>query len=163
MRAETEEELKEIKTEKEALQSALRLIAGENTQLREISTPQPEFPTFSRSHSRSSSLISVKSRPESLVLTPSYPPLPPSPSPDDPAYQEDGSGAETAQKRSSAVVSPVFLSPEEESQPTPRYHVPTTPPRAHQDDPYMDDPSPWADVPSKAPLPQPPAAFADIR
>ena len=34
MRAETEEELKELKQEKEALRSALRLIDGENTTLR---------------------------------------------------------------------------------------------------------------------------------
>ena len=160
MRAEMEEELNEVRSEKEALKSALRLIEGQNLQLQETSSPQPEIPTFSRPHSRSSSQIGVKSRPQSLVLESPYPPLPPSPSPDQSPHEDVHPVA----------TEPTVFSPEEESQPTPRYHASTSLPPSRADDPYLDA-SPWADVPSKASSVLPPsntsifatAAFTTIR
>lgn len=132
-RAETEEELKELRQEKEALRSALRLIEGENFNLRSsenVGSPRVEdLAPRPRSHTRSSSEIAVKSRPESLDLEySSLPPLPPSPSP----YPEPISDTR-----------PLSTSPssfdEEDSQPTPRYQ------------PYQPlEPSPWADVPSQS-------------
>lgn len=145
-RAEMEEELNEIKSEKDALKSALRLIENQNVQLLETSSPQPDSTTFSRPHSRSSSQIAVKSRPQSLVLNSPYPPLPPSPSPDVSPH-EDVHFAEM--KPNDVAESPIVFSPEEESQPTPRYHVSTSLPPSTPDDPYS-YPSPWADVPSSA-------------
>ncbi|KIM45668.1 hypothetical protein M413DRAFT_345424 [Hebeloma cylindrosporum] len=159
MRAEMEEELNDVKQEKEALKSALRLIEGQNLQLQESSSPRPEIPTFSRPHSRSSSQIGVKSRPQSLVL---YPPLPPSPSPND---EEKHFSVDTSVKPDQVAPSPTVFSPEEESQPTPRYHVSTSLPPSRPDDPYLDA-SPWADVPSSAPPPSNTfmaAAFSGIR
>jgi hypothetical protein len=77
MRAETEEELIHVKKEKEALRSALRLIEGENTTLREPKETQlaEMIASFSPPPSRSSSRMAVKSRPLSLAT---LPPLPPS-------------------------------------------------------------------------------------
>ncbi|PPQ99800.1 hypothetical protein CVT24_009650, partial [Panaeolus cyanescens] len=105
MRAETEEELKELKQEKEALRSALKLIEGENTDLRSRSlnasantSPNPDhgqgvpasiYAALSMAggdgdrkvtRSRSSSRVAVKSRPTSLDI-PAGLPLPPSPAP----------------------------------------------------------------------------------
>ena len=74
-RAETEEELKETRLEKEALRSALRVIEGENGRLRsamtvaEESIPSTQF--SSQSHSRSSSRTAIKSRPPSVSSIPS--------------------------------------------------------------------------------------------
>ncbi|KAF8965588.1 hypothetical protein BDZ97DRAFT_1918148 [Flammula alnicola] len=151
MRAETEEELKELKLEKEAMRSALQLIEGENTHLREnslMASPQPdaaipgaELLRFSRSHSRSSSQTAIKSRPASLVLD-LFPPLPPSPSPDGSAYDDEvphETTTTTAEPRSTQSLTP--LSPEEDSQPTPRFRLSTSP---------LVEPSPWADVPSSS-------------
>jgi hypothetical protein len=80
-RAETEEELKELRQEKEALRSALRLIEGENFTLRSSENvgflEVENLVSRPRSHTRSSSEIAVKSRPESLDLEyTSLPPLP---------------------------------------------------------------------------------------
>ncbi|KIK05239.1 hypothetical protein K443DRAFT_130516 [Laccaria amethystina LaAM-08-1] len=132
-RAETEEELKELRQEKEALRSALRLIEGENFTLRSSENvgflEVENLVSRPRSHTRSSSEIAVKSRPESLDLEyTSLPPLPPSPSP----YPEPISDTV-----------PLSTSPspldEEDAQPTPRYQ------------PYQPlEPSPWADVPSQS-------------
>ena len=105
MRAETEEELKELKQEKEALRSALLLIDGENTTLRgrpdyHLVSPYKEkqqqfaadmivssssHPPSPRSSSRTSNSMTVaaaagSSRPASLDLFSTLPPLPPSPS-----------------------------------------------------------------------------------
>ncbi|KAG1752847.1 hypothetical protein EDB19DRAFT_1670155 [Suillus lakei] len=73
-RAETEEELQEVRLEKDALKDALRLIEGENGRLRGaqlsaggVSDKTPQLPS---SHSRSSSRDAIKS-----------PPTSPSPSP----------------------------------------------------------------------------------
>ncbi|KAK0240976.1 hypothetical protein EDD85DRAFT_817211 [Armillaria nabsnona] len=70
-RAETEEELKEARQEKEALKSALRVVEGENVHLRGSSstfgTPDPSVENLALSEirSRSSSEAGVKSRPAS--------------------------------------------------------------------------------------------------
>ncbi|KAK0194776.1 hypothetical protein F5146DRAFT_1022665 [Armillaria mellea] len=70
-RAETEEELKEARQEKEALKSALRVVEGENVHLRGSSstfgTPDPSVENLALSNirSRSSSEAGVKSRPAS--------------------------------------------------------------------------------------------------
>lgn len=68
-RAETEEELQEVRLEKDALKEALRLIEGENDRLRGaqlsaggISDKTPQRPS---SHSRSSSRDAIKSPPTS--------------------------------------------------------------------------------------------------
>lgn len=68
-RAETEEELQEVRSEKEALKEALRLIEGENDRLRGaqlsaggVSDKTPQRPS---SHSRSSSRVAIKSPPTS--------------------------------------------------------------------------------------------------
>src|SRR6266545_2381001 len=111
IRADVEEELKELKTEKEALRNALRLVASENT----IPNPGP-IPTLpsqlgeqdasiqfvpvvgtSTSHSRSSSQVGTKSRPQSLEIASTYP-LPPSPSSDSDGFSpwhEEPSQGET--------------------------------------------------------------------
>ena len=101
MRAETEEELKELKQEKEALRSALLLIDGENNTLRgrpDLVSPYKEkqiadmivssssfssHPPSPRSSSRSNSMTVAAAgsspRPASLDLFSTLPPLPPSP------------------------------------------------------------------------------------
>jgi hypothetical protein len=144
MRAETEDELKELKQEKEALRSALRLIDGENTTLRgrpDLSASQEKqiadmIVSFSRPPSRSSSLIAVRSRPASLDLSSTLPPLPPSPSPEvvsrQSSFDED--------IRPAPIEIPPVFSPDEESQPTPKSRL-----RKPQDDIFMGS-SPWADV-----------------
>lgn len=163
MRAEMEEELNEVKLEKDALKSALRLIEDQNVHLLETSSPQPEITTFSRPHSRSSSQIGVKSRPQSLMLNSPYPPLPPSPSPDMSPQEDVHFAVDTKVKPNIVTASSATFSPEEESQPTPRYHVSTSLPPSRPDDPYLDA-SPWADVPSKvSSTPPPTAAFPGIR
>ncbi|KAF8879222.1 hypothetical protein CPB84DRAFT_1793569 [Gymnopilus junonius] len=182
-RAETEEELKELKLEKEALRSALRLIDGENAHLRGSSkhqhqrntqaspvppstttqtqgaVPAPAGPSSSSSsqppsrptHSRSSSEIGIKSRPESLDLSFTYPPLPASPAPDrdvystndDDAYPSDtlplplhtttthsSSPSSSSNSASSSALSPDVVSPssmEEDAQPTPRFRLTNMP------------------------------------
>jgi len=100
-RAETEEELKETRLEKEALKCALRVVEGENGRLRNA-RPQVEEYT---SHSRSSSRAAIKSRPSSVASIPSslkslntaheasstYPPSPP---PEPSESNEDSPGFE---------------------------------------------------------------------
>jgi len=150
MRAEAEEELKELKTEKEALRSALKLIEGENSHLRSaVSSPQldksgpPEtIPDFSPTPSRSSSRIGVKSRPHSLDLASTLP-LPPSPAPNGVSPQDDTTTHDELLKGS--LFSPTVISPEEESQPTPRYRMVMPPAPA---DDIFSEASPWADIPS---------------
>jgi len=88
-RAETEEELKEIRLEKEALKSALRVVEGENGRLRTtnitsvMEEAQPAhfvsldgLPHSSVSRSRSSSRVAVKSRPSSVTSASSIPQSP---------------------------------------------------------------------------------------
>ncbi|KAG0700813.1 hypothetical protein DFH29DRAFT_602636 [Suillus ampliporus] len=76
-RAETEEELQEVRLEKDALKEALRLIEGENGRLRGTKLSAGEVsdrtPSLSSSHSRSSSRDAIKSPPASP--TPSSPPV----------------------------------------------------------------------------------------
>ncbi|KAG2055344.1 hypothetical protein BDR06DRAFT_882493 [Suillus hirtellus] len=68
-RAETEEELQEVRLEKDALKEALRLIEGENGRLRGVQSPAGEVPDktsqLPSSHSRSSSRDAIKSPPTS--------------------------------------------------------------------------------------------------
>ena len=139
MRAETEDELKELKQEKEALRSALQLIDGENTTLRGRPNLSPSgekqiaemIVSFSRPHSRSSSLMAVRSRPASLNLFSTLPPLPPSPAVSRPSSLDEDSRP---------IEVPPVLSPEEESQPTPRSRLRT--PETDYDK-FMGS-SPWA-------------------
>ena len=145
MRAETEDELKELKQEKEALRSALRLVDGENTTLRGRPNLSPSeekritdmIVSFSRPSSRSSSLMAVRSRPASLDLFSTLPPLPPSPKVSRPSSLVEDS-------RPTPIELTPVLSPEEESQPTPRSRLRTP---ETQDDTFMGS-SPWADVTS---------------
>ncbi|KAH9484735.1 hypothetical protein JR316_0001635 [Psilocybe cubensis] len=146
MRAETEDELKEVKLEKEALKSALRLIDVENAHLREsnpLASPKPEVnhstTSYPRGHSRSSSEVAIKSRPDSLVLE-AYPPLPPSPAPDAVRHEDDHP------LEANTLLSPPVQSPEDDSQPTPRFRIANMP---VQDDVFGS--SAWADVPSSTP------------
>ena len=148
MRAETEDELKELKQEKEALRSALQLIDGENTTLRgrpNLSPPEEKqiadmIVSFSRPHSRSSSVMALRSRPASLDLFSTLPPLPPSP-----AVSRSSSLYEYEYSRPTPIIQvPPVLSPEEESQPTPRSRIRTP---ETQGDTFMGS-SPWADVTS---------------
>ncbi|KAG2111139.1 uncharacterized protein F5147DRAFT_97677 [Suillus discolor] len=78
-RAETEEELQEVRLEKDALKEALRLIEGENGRLRGVQSSAggvpDKTPQMSSSHSRSSSRDAIKSPPTS--------PSPSSPAVDD--------------------------------------------------------------------------------
>lgn len=151
MRAEIEEELKELRKEKEALQSAMRVIEGENSNLRSLdaSTASPPniqpIQTVLRSgfsHSRSSSRAAIKSRPPSLELASNYP-LPPSPAPDttgfSPWYED------LAQEENADMGIATVLSPEEESQQTPRLRIGVPGPI----DSLFVEASPWADVLSK--------------
>ena len=150
MRAETEEELKELKQEKEALRSALRLIAGESTgRPGDLSTAEEKhiagmIASFSPPPSRSSSRMAVKSRPTSLDLYSTLPPLPPSPSPSHTSSLSSSSFFdETSHHRLPPIdidVSPSALSPEEESQPTPRFRRPIS---ETQDDMFLEA-SPWS-------------------
>lgn len=150
MRAETEDELKELKQEKEALRSALRLIDGENTTLRGRPNLLPSeekqitdmIVSFSQPPSCSSSLMPVKSRPASLDLSSTLPPLPPSPGISRPSSLDEDS-------RPTPIEIPPVLSPEEESQPTPKSRRRTP---EMQDDTFMGS-SPWSDVTSN-PVPQ---------
>ncbi|KAF9482084.1 hypothetical protein BDN70DRAFT_875551 [Pholiota conissans] len=157
MRAETEEELKEVKMEKEALRSALLLVEGENTSLR-IYSPPPERPF----HSRSSSQTGIKSRPSSAEFD-LYPPLPPSPSP-------VPSESKTSSRPHSLSLLPSAVDLDEEAQPTPRSKGPPPLPADMSADMAamtinrsvsapsqgsrmaldFDEPSPWADVPSRS-------------
>lgn len=148
MRAETEEELKEARQEKEALRSALRLIDGENVTLR----GQPDLylskqkqinetvASFSPSLSRSSSCRAVKSRPGSLDLYSTPPPLLPSPLVSRTSLSDEN-------YHQSRIEIPPGLSLEEESQPTPKSQRSILQTPETQDDTFM-GPSPWTDVDS---------------
>ena len=160
IRADIEEELKELKMEKEALRNALRLVASENATTNAApSPPLPpqlggqgtfiQFPT-SASHSRSSSQVGTKSRPQSLEVASTYPlpPSPSSPSSDSDGvspWHEDPSQEGTDIEGNITQMSPI-LSPEE-SQPTPRYRAL---PLKQPEELFMGA-SPWADVPSSNP------------
>lgn len=151
MRAETEDELKELKQEKEALRSALRLIDGENTTLRGRPDLSPSkekqivemIASFSQPSSHSSSRMAVEesSRPASLNLLSTLPPLPPSPEVSRPSSLDEDS-------RPTPIDAPPVLSPEEEeeeSQPTPssrRMMMMLRTPET-QEDTFMGS-SPWA-------------------
>lgn len=156
MRADVEEELKELRKEKEALQSAMLIIEGENCNYRSVnaSTASPShfqsiktvIPGSGFSHSRSSSRAAIKSRPPSLELASTFP-LPPSPAPDITVFSpwyEDLAEEDDADKRKEALMPPIVLSPEEEQTPRLRIGVPGS-----TDDVFLEA-SPWADIPSKS-------------
>ncbi|KJA23471.1 hypothetical protein HYPSUDRAFT_39928 [Hypholoma sublateritium FD-334 SS-4] len=204
LRADAEEELNELKREKEALRSALVLVEGENTNLRLVS-PQPasgpssignspqtsiggSSTSFTRAHERSASQTAIKSRPASLDFSADpYPPLPPSPAPSSPDAQHSAPPVVS-------VLSPASADSSEfgDAQPTPRSRGPaalpehvarpasvppaqTVPPSVSSSAPgvgvgtvgapghhrsfsanslgiglELDEPSPWADVPSRS-------------
>lgn len=141
-RAETEEELKEARLEKEALQSALRLIEQEYNNLRIV--PALETPYFSGNshavsstpgHSRNSSEVGVKSAPSSPEASrarslPSS--TPPSPFQSDPQFDQLRSYYERS----------------DDEQPTPQGHHSRPTSYLHITE---HEPSPWADVRSTSP------------
>ena len=205
LRAEAEEELSELKREKEALRSALVLVEGENTNLR-LASPLPvsgpssignspqvsiggSSTSFTRAHERSASQIAIKSRPASLDFsTDPYPPLPPSPAPSSPDAQRSAPPAVSVLSPPASVDGSEFG----DAQPTPRSRGPAALPedalRAASVPPAqtvpastsapsakagvgaagtaghmrsfsagslgmgleLDEPSPWADVPSRS-------------
>ena len=164
IRADVEEELKELKTEKEALRNALRLVASENPTTN--AAPSPPLPPqlggqgtsvpvvgTSASHSRSSSQVGTKSRPQSLEIASTYP-LPSSPSSGSdgisPWHEESSQEEETGTNGKITLMPSIILSPEEESQPTPRYRALPSKQAERAEDPFMEA-SPWADVPSSNP------------
>ncbi|EAU90994.2 hypothetical protein CC1G_02381 [Coprinopsis cinerea okayama7 len=198
--AETEEELKETRKEKEALQSALRLLDDQTRRRNDghLRTSSSEFslvdptdhegdsssasgsspspshhPSNSRTHSRSSSQIGVKSIPASPITLSgsSLPPLPPSPFPDGNPPQRPTTTSDdlTSSVRGLSLEAPSLDDGEEESQPTPR-NQPSTATLPNSDTfpsssssstvgdrilssmmlEGMDGSSPWADVPSSA-------------
>ncbi|KAF9447891.1 hypothetical protein P691DRAFT_801649 [Macrolepiota fuliginosa MF-IS2] len=150
-RAETEEELKELRMEKEALKNALRLIEGENYALRESSVlaklSPPNLPEHSPlvkvSRSRSSSEVAIKSRPGSPILGSTIP-LPPSPAP-------DRDVTESSSISTSTLVTPLEQA-SYDSQVTPRnpplQSLPLTSPLTFP--PELEQPSPWADSSSSS-------------
>ncbi|KAJ3564620.1 hypothetical protein NP233_g8179 [Leucocoprinus birnbaumii] len=159
--AETEEELKQLQSEKDALKRALRLIEGENTTLREhaksASTPNldyhpnPEELQHSPnkiSRSRSSSEVAVKSRPSSLILE-SAVPLPPSPAPhlDTHHVEEDDRFSSLPHSASSQLSIESQTTPKN---PSPPLLPPTSPSPLPLVAYPVDHASPWADVPSRS-------------
>jgi hypothetical protein len=149
-RAEIEEELKELRMEKEALQSALRLIADEGNTSRLTSgdivddhvapvAVQTIHSNTGSSHSRTSSQVAIKSRPQSLELALLYP-LPSSPASrsEELAWQEELTYEETTSEGNGSLSLPTVLS-QEIPQPIPRFQPPIS------DDLYVDA-SPWADA-----------------
>ena len=149
LRAEMEEELKELKTEKEALRSALRIVAGEDNtpHLNAITssevrvTPSTIHTSYHSSHSRTSSQVGIKSRPQSPELASLYP-LPPSPAPhSEPSWQEDPPAEETSPEGCVAVSLPTVHSPIEQSHSTPGFL-----PISGTVDGLFIDVSPWADA-----------------
>jgi hypothetical protein len=146
MRAEIEEELKELRKEKEALQSAMRVIEGENSNFRSVNTStappniQP-ITVFPDSRFSYSSRAAMKSRRPSLELASNYP-LPPSPAPDTTGFSpwyEDLAQEENADRGIAAILSP------EESRQTQGLRIGISGPI----DSLFVEASPWADVPSK--------------
>jgi len=168
-RAETEEELKEAKLEKEALRSALRLIEGENINLR-TSTPGPRMANSveiidlvarsrsgSRSHSRSSSRMGTKSTPShsrvpSSSSTPSRSRAPSTSTPPRPPPLPLDLVAEQQQYQ----LPPPFVlqgdaEVEDEVEPTPRRQRARSRGASFEDRQRGSEPSPspWADTPSQ--------------
>lgn len=179
-RSEMEEELKEATLEKEALQSALKLLDGQHKEhLRNSSSGSFAFVDAegSAQHSRSSSAMGIKSRPGSLDLANSLPPLPPSPFPERDTFTASSSKNASPSRRKpeelplassdppqSAGIGIDVVSPSEDDfQPTPRYAQPSLQAAASsvtQDAPLTASPqssplppiedSPWADVPASS-------------
>lgn len=171
-RSEMEEELKEATLEKEALQSALKLLDGQHKEhLRNSSSGSFAFVDAegSRPHSRSSSAMGIKSRPGSLDLANSLPPLPPSPFPEKNSFSaslnaspprtkpQDLPLASSDPPQSAGIGIDVVSPSEEDAQPTPRYAHPslqsappdsrlTSSPQSSTLPPIED--SPWADAPA---------------
>lgn len=146
LRAEFEEELKELKMEKEALQSALRLVASEDNILTGESITSVDDPVAAQllndgcgsPHSRTSQ-IGIKSRPQSLELALLYP-IPPSPVSHSEDLPERREGLpydyeEISSERNRPTIFP------DESEPTPHFQ-----PRVSRTDELFTDVSPWADV-----------------
>jgi hypothetical protein len=143
--AETEEELKELRMEKDALKRALRLIEGENSSLRQTNALTPaSLPDLHASDTpatlgrpRSSSEVAIKSRPSSIVLETDIP-VPASPSPET-SSTPDPSRSPPSQSTSPTISRSLSL---DDSQSTPR--MPRVPLSSFSSE--LDQASPWADV-----------------
>ncbi|EKM75296.1 hypothetical protein AGABI1DRAFT_116490 [Agaricus bisporus var. burnettii JB137-S8] len=154
--AETEEELKELRTEKDALKKALRLIEGENCSLRQTNALAPaSLPDLHESNipvkhgrPRSSSEVAIKSRPGSINLPAS--PFSDTPASPDPSIPSLDSSSPSTTSRSPNL---------DESQPTPKMlPTPLSPPLSSFPS-ELDQGSPWADVtsPSTSEFTKPPS------
>ncbi|KXN80865.1 hypothetical protein AN958_07087 [Leucoagaricus sp. SymC.cos] len=163
----TEEELNELRTEKEALKNALRLIEGENHSLRtlraasEISASSPALlehydqesnhdrdeSTNRISRSRSSSEVAIKSRPNSIIPETAIS-LPPSPAPD---FDTPDNDTSTISERLPPDTS--LSQASNDSQRTPKKPSPAPLPPSSTSSTFaypaeIEQVSPWADVPS---------------
>ncbi|KXN81064.1 hypothetical protein AN958_06137 [Leucoagaricus sp. SymC.cos] len=163
----TEEELSELRTEKEALKNALRLIEGENHSLRtlraasEISASSPALlehydqesnhdrdeSTNRISRSRSSSEVAIKSRPNSIIPETAIS-LPPSPAPD---FDTPDNDTSTISERLPPDTS--LSQASNDSQRTPKKPSPAPLPPSSTSSTFaypaeIEQVSPWADVPS---------------
>ncbi|KAF6744956.1 hypothetical protein DFP72DRAFT_856981 [Ephemerocybe angulata] len=158
--SEVGEELEEVRREKAALQSALKLLHQQTSgEPGRRGSEEYEFVDAQEgiTASRSSSRLGVKSRPASLDLAGSLP-LPPSPFPD--GRSSSSRSSSTRASPSARLPLPLpssisasrsapadIVSPDvEDSQPTPKYHQLST----SSSLPPMIEDSPWADVPSSA-------------
>lgn len=172
--AETEEELKQLQAEKDALKRALRLIEGENTTLREhaksSSTPNLDYHVNSShgvehshtdqsspikiSRSRSSSEVAIKSQPSSPILESAIA-LPPSPAPDFESSHFRGQETDDINDiRSPSPVRTGLSQESNDSQQTPKNPPPPPLPPSSLSTSSISFPfehsSPWADVPSRS-------------
>jgi hypothetical protein len=142
-RAETEEELKEVCSEREALRSALRLLEGENEGLRGSSQNTSPVVPF-KSHSRSSSEVALKSAPTSPTSS-----RPPTPQTASLSRRQPLPPPLVEAKTPGGTRLPLQEDIDEDLQITPQLRRPR-PTSLHLEE---HEASPWADVPSKSPAP----------
>lgn len=152
-RADTEEELKEARQEKEALRSALRILEGENVHLRGSSaetspvipfvgpsttSPSPS-PTEHKTHlRRTSSQLALKSPPATPTTVATSQSTPESPT----------VSLSKPHPPSSLPLTSPDAGDEADSQKTPQFRRTRSRPPSLQLDEH--DASPWADVPSRS-------------
>ena len=153
LRAEIEDELKELRIEKEAIHSALLLVASEDTMPEPrsheaaASADDPVIPVEAlgssplSSRSRTSSQIGIKSRPQSLELA-LLSPLPASPAPysqEFPVWHDESTLKEIPFEGNDPLSASTIPSPMVDSHSTPRFQPSVS------DDPFIGT-SPWADA-----------------